>query len=261
MEKSENKRDIYERLIRYPFHNIYRISDLDKSYWAYTDYFTKIGDELSSYIILKYSKFQIPIYIGISTDYDSLVEESWKEMLPLLPEKFYLHANKEIVEHLSFKYDVLENINSVRMGLNQPDFTGFQKGVYDIRSVSIDDVSQVQEFLKDNYPENWFDVSLLSTGKFKMITDDDECLAFGGIHTYSGEFKTAALGSISVHKKLRGQGIGSVLTAAICSDLLKTCDFIALNVKADNYQAIRCYEKVGFKKVIEYSEALLSIRG
>ena len=255
-----DKEKLFERLVRYPFLNIYHLADLDESYRKHSEFFTNSDDTADSPIILKYSKFDIPVLICIVPEVNDMVLNVWKEMLPQLPEFFYLHADNSILEYLGNYFDVQQNNESIRMGLNPENFVNIESEKFTFGRVQEKDSGKIKAFLKKHYPENWFDHDLISTGMFKYIADDNEWIAFGGIHTYSKTYKTAALGSIAVHNDFRGKGIGTLLTSKLCSDLLKTCDYIALNVRADNPAAINCYKKIGFTEIKKYKEALLCAR-
>jgi predicted GNAT family acetyltransferase len=78
-----------------------------------------------------------------------------------------------------------------------------------------------------------------------------------GIHVYSEEYRTAALGNIATHPDYRNKQIAYKLTSALCIDLMKNTDLIGLNVKADNEFAIRCYKKTGFEIVGRYDECIV----
>ncbi len=260
MKKSKSKQALYDNLVRYPFHNAYRLSDLDDSYWRFTDYYVGSEDKSSSSVIMRYSKFETPIYINIVPEININVLNMWRKLIPDLENKFYLHANSEVVDLLKTEFTVEQNIKSFRMGMTFSNHKELLESDYIIRTVRPDEIAEVHTFLNEHYPENWFDHELLNSGKFKVILKENKWLAFGGIHTCSDQYRIAALGSIAVHRDFRGMGLGELITSSICADLFKSCDYIALNVKSDNYSAIRCYEKIGFRKIIEYSEVLLRVR-
>jgi predicted GNAT family acetyltransferase len=68
----------------------------------------------------------------------------------------------------------------------------------------------------------------------------------------------AAIGNVATHPDARGQGLGKTAVSALCHRLLATVDDIALNVKADNTSAIALYRGLGFARVGEFHQLLLS---
>ena len=49
-----------------------------------------------------------------------------------------------------------------------------------------------------------------------------------------------------------------MVTAGCCKRLLETVDLIGLNVRSDNAPAIQAYQQIGFEKVGEYHEWMLT---
>ena len=88
---------------------------------------------------------------------------------------------------------------------------------------------------------------------------------------YSPQYGVAALGNITTLPEYRGQGLGTLVTARVCRELLKSSGsydrrhsydrrIIGLNVRADNAPAIRCYHNLGFEKVAEYEEWMVTLQ-
>jgi predicted GNAT family acetyltransferase len=67
----------------------------------------------------------------------------------------------------------------------------------------------------------------------------------------------AALGNITTLPELRGHGLATKATAGLCKQLLKSVDFVGLNVRTDNQAAIRAYQRVGFEIAGVYHEWMM----
>jgi ribosomal protein S18 acetylase RimI-like enzyme len=123
-----------------------------------------------------------------------------------------------------------------------------------IRKLTGNDLIEIQEFYAVSYPNNWFDSRMLETEKYYGYFTNKKLVGISGIHVFSKEYKVAALGNIAVHPDFRGKGIAYKLTSALCFDLQTCVDIIGLNVKSDNFHAIKCYQKIGFEKIGTFEE-------
>ena len=119
-------------------------------------------------------------------------------------------------------------------------------------------LAALTSFYVEAYPDSYFDERMLDTGKCFGYFQNDQIVAAAGVHVYSAEYDVAVFGNIATAPSRRGEGLGTLLTAHLVSELVEEgCGCICLNVKADNMAAIRCYEKLGFVVVHEYEEGLL----
>ncbi|HRU40247.1 MAG TPA: GNAT family N-acetyltransferase, partial [Candidatus Goldiibacteriota bacterium] len=87
---------------------------------------------------------------------------------------------------------------------------------------------------------------MLETGKYFCIRKNNELAAMAGVHFFSGEYGSAAIGNVAVAEKHRGRGMAKSVTASLCLDLWQEAKYIGLNVRADNYAAIKAYTDIGF---------------
>ena len=108
------------------------------------------------------------------------------------------------------------------------------------------------------YPGNWFDPRMLATGQYLGIRQDGELLAVAGVHVWSPTYRVAALGNVTTHPRVRGQGLAAAVVAALCGRLRAHVDHVTLNVKADNVAAVRLYRRLGFSRVADYGEYTLT---
>jgi predicted GNAT family acetyltransferase len=183
-----------------------------------------------------------------------------KANLPLLPTKFYSHLSAGLEKILEKDYNLDHHGEHYKMHLAHPE---------NLEKINTDDVETLgMENLKENkilyqasYPGNWFDPRMLETGQYVGIREKENLVCVAGIHVYSPDYKIAALGNITTQPELRGQGLGTTVTAGLCKQLLKTVDVIGLNVKSDNMPAIRAYEKIGFEVAAVYSEWMVNLAG
>lgn len=110
------------------------------------------------------------------------------------------------------------------------------------------------------YPGNWFDHRMLDTGQYLGARQDGRLVAVAGVHVHSATYRVAAIGNVTTHPEVRGQGAGRACVAALCRQLGTTVDHIGLNVRADNATAVGLYRRLGFTDVTEFAEATFTAR-
>lgn len=228
------------------FLNLYQIGDLDDFFWKYTNWFSLYdGDQLKQ-IILLYKGTNLPVMLALydtgSDDMKYLLNEIKHE----LPEKFYSHLSKGLAEILD-NFDFTHHGTYRKMVLDSEDLCSFDLKDDEVKRLSVSDLEKVKEFYQESYPDNWFDKRMLETGKYFGYYVNGELTGISGIHVYSPRYRVAVLGNIATHPDHRGKSICAKLTSALCQDLFKTVDDIGLNVHSENEQAIKSYERVGFK--------------
>jgi RimJ/RimL family protein N-acetyltransferase len=86
-------------------------------------------------------------------------------------------------------------------------------------------------------------------------------VAAAGTHIYSREEGIAVVGNVYTHPDFRNHGLGTAVTAAVASHLLRSCDLIVLNVDPANRTARHIYEQMGFKQTGRLIEAMATRRG
>ncbi|MFL5704574.1 MAG: GNAT family N-acetyltransferase [Ktedonobacteraceae bacterium] len=120
--------------------------------------------------------------------------------------------------------------------------------------MTVADLDELETFYADSYPGNWFDPRMLETGCYYGLRRNKQLASVAGIHVYSPRYKVAVLGNVTTHPDYRGQGLATAVCAKLCQALLRTVDYVGLNVKTDNLSAIKCYERLGFAPIATYEE-------
>jgi ribosomal protein S18 acetylase RimI-like enzyme len=55
----------------------------------------------------------------------------------------------------------------------------------------------------------------------------------------------------------RGRGYATAVTGAVTAELLRFCDQVVLNVRADNPPALQAYRKLGYREHVRFEERLV----
>jgi ribosomal protein S18 acetylase RimI-like enzyme len=239
--------------------HLYELGDLDDFFFPYTTWHASEENGEIKSLALLYRGTELPVLLALDDAGSASMPELLNELKGKLPEKFYCHLTNGYEKLLEDRFSLEPHGTHHKMTLTDKskldaiDYSG---------AVQLDakDQGEILEFYASAYPGNWFDVRMLEIGKYFGLRRNGRLASIAGIHVYSPKYKVAALGNIATRQEYRGQGLGTAATAALCRDLLKTVDVIGLNVKTDNADAIRCYQKLGFEITAEYNEFMANER-
>jgi predicted GNAT family acetyltransferase len=78
-----------------------------------------------------------------------------------------------------------------------------------------------------------------------------------GTHVISRSARLAVVGNVLTHADFRGRGFATAVTGAVTAELLRTCDQVVLNVRADNPPALSAYRRLGFAEHVRFEERLV----
>ncbi|OFZ14124.1 MAG: hypothetical protein A2X86_04540 [Bdellovibrionales bacterium GWA2_49_15] len=243
-----------------PFVNAYALGDLDSFFWPRTEWFGIYQNQDLKTIVLLYSDDNIPVLLAIDHEAELLGSAITNCLTKFVPAHFYAHLAPSLLPAFQAKYECVHHGTYLKMGLRPPTSFVLAHDVQDIfaRRLTSDDLAQATLLFKNAYPGNWFSGRMLETGKYFGAFNHEEMVGIAGVHVYSPSYKVAALGNITVAHDWRKRHIGAYLTSVLCEDLLQELSVITLNVKADNFVAIRCYEKLGFTTISRYEEVMIS---
>lgn len=257
IRSSHNKEELAAFFRRSPGIYLYLIGDLDDKFWNNCTWYS-LSDDTGAIkaVALLFRLFDPPTFIAMSDDNDKDVIDLVNAISPQIPSRLYGHLSVGLLSQLTHIRVAKDHGEYQRMILEKTPVL-YQDS--NIRSLTTDDVSMIEEFYKVAYPVNWFDISMLIKGRYMGYFDSGRLVAVSGTHIFSPEYGVSALGNIATHPDYRGRGIGEKLTSNLCYELAEHTDIIGLNVKAANSAAIRTYEKVGFKMLSAFDECEVDI--
>lgn len=253
--KLHDKRLIENHFRKNTLLNLYQIGDLDDFFWKYTDWYAAFENNEVEHVILKYSGTDLPVVLALCEGTCDKMGALLYEIRDELPDKFYSHMSTDIPQVLKNDFRLEHHGHYLKMTLKRNDLKT-PENADNIRRLTNEDLKMLQEFYKESYPDNWFDKRMLGTGKYFGYFDNGKLIGAAGIHVYSAVYKVATLGNITTDPLHRGKSICAKVTSALCRDLFENVDHIGLNVHSENKQAIRSYEKIGFKITAEYEEIM-----
>jgi GNAT superfamily N-acetyltransferase len=241
-------------LRRNVFLHIYALGDLDPAFWPFTTWY---GLEAGGAILLLYTAFETPTLMALGDPPFDDLHQLLREARPLLPGTVYAHLSpgcRDVLEPLA---RIQSRGPHLKMALVSPALN--VPGVDRVERMTAADVPALNALYAVGYPAHWFDPRQIDTGHYYGLRVDGELVSAAGCHVYSPAQRVAAFGNIVTHPAHRGRGYAAAVTARAAAEVLKSVDQVGLNVKADNAAAVRCYERLGFRPVAEYEEALLEL--
>jgi ribosomal protein S18 acetylase RimI-like enzyme len=102
----------------------------------------------------------------------------------------------------------------------------------------------------------WLPPHAIGEGVYYGLRVRGGLVAAAGTHVVSPSARLAVVGNVLTHADYRGRGYATAVTGAVTAELLKSCDDIVLNVRADNPPAISAYRHLGYAEHVRYEERL-----
>jgi ribosomal protein S18 acetylase RimI-like enzyme len=65
------------------------------------------------------------------------------------------------------------------------------------------------------------------------------------------------VGNVLTHVEHRGRGYATAVTGAVTEELLRTCEYVVLNVRSDNPPALQAYRRLGYQEHVRFEERLV----
>ncbi|MHC1705848.1 MAG: GNAT family N-acetyltransferase [Tenuifilaceae bacterium] len=249
-----SKPEILKFLMTSPELQVYSIGDLDDFFWPKTIWYSFKGNDEIKALVLLYVGMSTPTLLAIYDKNFESTHELLERAKPYLPSKFYAHLGPNLIDVFG-NQSIIESFGPhYKMALKK---SPVEISDQNIKTLTANDIQEINHFYSESYPENWFDKRMIETQQYLGYFMENKLVGVAGIHVYSKDYGVAALGNIATHPDFRGKGIGLKLTNNLCCKLKENVNFIGLNVKSDNIAAIKCYNKVGFEIVGRYDECLI----
>ena len=104
---------------------------------------------------------------------------------------------------------------------------------------------------------SWLPSATIADGVYYGMRVNGQLVAAAGTHVISAGARLAVVGNVLTHTDFRGRGFATAVTGAVTAELLRTCDQVVLNVRADNPPALNAYRRLGFSEHIRFEERLV----
>ncbi|MBD3233490.1 MAG: GNAT family N-acetyltransferase [candidate division Zixibacteria bacterium] len=233
--------------------HLYGLGDLDSPFCKHTTWFAAMENDEIKAIALLYTGLTLPTFLALTSPKSTEMELLLETIAGHLPKKLYGHLTGGLDNTMRNFFKLESHGKHFKMGLLK---TGIieKEDTSPVERLTLEDIDEIMQLYELSYPGHWFESHMLQTGHYYGIWNNHRLISVAGVHVYSPRYNVAALGNITTHPKWRGKGLGTKVTAHLCKELMKSVEYIGLNVKCDNSSAINCYRNLGFEITHEYHE-------
>jgi len=103
---------------------------------------------------------------------------------------------------------------------------------------------------------SWLAPQAVAEGVYYGIRVGRRLVAAAGTHVVVRDARIAVVGNVLTQPEYRGRGYAEATTSAVTAELLKFCDHVVLNVRADNPPALNAYRRLGYAEHLRFEERL-----
>ncbi|MFW9930409.1 MAG: GNAT family N-acetyltransferase [Candidatus Thorarchaeota archaeon] len=254
IKKIKDKSTLYNFFIHDKSLYGYHIGDLDSFFFDSCKYFCLIENNILKEVILLFEGLSTPTLLVF--DKNGFSKNLLSNIINDLPNKFYCHyfpihendfKTKFKIKHLGSHYKMfLANKSLISQIINN-------------NIVNLTDTHKelLSSFYNKHYPTGYFENHMLLTKKYFGYFQNGDLISVAGVHVFAPTYRTAILGNIATDSSQRNKGFAKKTITFLINNLLNNVEFIGLNVKQDNYSAIKLYESIGFIISHSYEEALI----
>jgi ribosomal protein S18 acetylase RimI-like enzyme len=227
----------------------YAICDLDVREFARTRWgVALVGDEPTA-VVLEYAGYAPqPIFLmGDNAGISAVLRDV------IRPRAAYAAALPESLPALEAHYRVEPGPQMVRMWVDRASFRPYPADVARLLPVEVGDLNRLYQL---GFTA-WLPPSAIAEGVYYGIRVGGRLVSAAGTHVVSPEARLGVVGNVMTHVDYRGRGYATAVTGAVTAELLRSCDQVVLNVRADNPPALQAYRKLGYREHVRFEERLV----
>jgi ribosomal protein S18 acetylase RimI-like enzyme len=169
------------------------------------------------------------------------------------PRLAYVAAPHTLFTAIAAAYRVDPGPSMVRMWVDQARFRPYPATVQRLLPVEIGDLNRLYQLGF----ASWLPPATLADGVYYGMRVNGQLVAAAGTHVISRSARLAVVGNVLTHVDFRGRGFATAVTGAVTAELLRSCDQVVLNVRADNPPALNAYRRLGYVEHHRFDERLV----
>ena len=169
------------------------------------------------------------------------------------PRAAYIAARPDMVPAIEQHYRVDAGPQMLRMWVDRTHFRHYPATVQRLLPVEIGELNRLYQLGF----ASWLPSSSIADGVYYGMRVNGRLISAAGTHVVSPTSRLAVVGNVLTHTDFRGRGFATAVTGAVTAELLRTCDQVVLNVRADNASAINAYRRLGFAEHVRFEERLI----
>jgi ribosomal protein S18 acetylase RimI-like enzyme len=230
----------------------YALCDLDDREFMRTRWGIASVDGRPVAVVLQYSGYSPqPVFVmgdgaGIEAVMGSVIK----------PRAAYVACRSESLPAIETHYRVDSGPPMVRMWVDRAQFRPYLADVQRLLPVEIGELNRLYQLGF----ASWLPASAIADGLYYGIRAGSRLVSAAGTHVISASARLAVVGNVMTHADYRGRGYATAVTSAVTSELLRFCDQVVLNVRADNPPALAAYRRLGYQDYTLFDERLIHRR-
>jgi ribosomal protein S18 acetylase RimI-like enzyme len=169
------------------------------------------------------------------------------------PRAAYIAARTSMLPAVEAHYRVDPGPQMVRMWVDRARFRPYPATVERLLPVEIGELNRLYQLGF----ASWLPSSAIADGVYYGMRVNGQLVAAAGTHVVGSAARLAVVGNVLTHVDFRGRGFATAVTGAVTAELLRTCDQVVLNVRADNPPAINAYRRLGYAEHARFEERLI----
>jgi ribosomal protein S18 acetylase RimI-like enzyme len=169
------------------------------------------------------------------------------------PRTAYVAARTEHLPAIAANYRVDPGPAMLRMWVDAAHFRAFPSDVRRLLPVEIGELNRLYQLGF----ASWLPASAISDGLYYGVRVGGRLVSAAGTHVISASARLAVVGNVMTHTDFRGRGYATAVTGAVTAELLRFCDQVVLNVRADNPPALAAYRRLGYQVNVTFEERLI----
>jgi len=169
------------------------------------------------------------------------------------PRAAYIAARQEMLPSIEAHYRVDPGPQMVRMWVDRSHFKPYPATVQRLLPVEIGELNRLYQLGF----ASWLPATAIADGVYYGMRVNGRLVAAAGTHVISHAARLAVVGNVLTHMDYRGRGFATAVTGAVTAELLRSCDQVVLNVRADNPPAINAYRRLGYAEHARFEERLI----
>lgn len=169
------------------------------------------------------------------------------------PRAAYIAARTAMIPAIEAHYRVDTGPQMLRMWVDRSRFRPYPATLSRLLPVEIGELNKLYQLGF----ASWLPSSAIADGVYYGMRVNGQLVAAAGTHVVSHAARLAVVGNVLTHVEYRGRGFATAVTGAVTAELLRTCDQVVLNVRADNPPAINAYRRLGYGEHARFEERLI----
>jgi ribosomal protein S18 acetylase RimI-like enzyme len=227
----------------------YALCDLEEREFGRTRWGAAFQADKMVALVLEYSGMtpQPMFVMGRDDGIDAILRDL------IRPRAAYLAALPENMAAVKTHYRMDPGPQMVRMWVDRARFRPYPADVRRLLPVEIGELNRLYQLGF----ASWLPSSAIAEGVYYGMRAGGRLVAAAGTHVVSPEARLAVVGNVLTHVDYRGRGYATAVTGAVTAELLRWCDQVTLNVRADNPPALQAYRRLGYIEHVRFEERLV----